>query len=927
MIVREMPYSNLHDLNIDWILKIVKDFQEKYQNFDETYQQMLAHLNETANAAIEAITTDKNNAIDAMRAFYADCIALINNKTNNSVEYIQDATNNQLTAINAAGSNQRDLIDAEGTRQVNMINSMILTLPATYEDAINQLQIINSVLNQTYNYPSLVQGHYADSQESDSKTLVADNYRVASLLSTGCASRKLRTQITNVNGIIRGLIYWTGWGSEAVSHYVAVSTDAQNERTLFTYTFPADATYFSYEFAYDYGMTQQLLVANLEVSFQWIFDSLESVQLNEHGFDSSNTGALEFVIPGNDNLTIETGTEIDEIDVAGGSKSVATSHKLKDTTARGSISNLENALPHYLALTYDKATMIPDNTNYDSLTTDGTYKCTTAAHAGTMTNAPASNAHTLYVINSAVSGWVVQIAFINSVANFLVKARIKNSDNTWYPSNSGTNKWITLQTDVSVSAQITALIDATLSISGKAADAKETGDAITALTTAAFQNRGKIADLGYTTIAQCNKMGFYEFTSNDISTENPNRITDLPIGWSTGGYVVTLKKASGAVQYVFAGGKRYVRDGFTGTWYPDATVDTTLTQARFAADAKAVGDRLAALEVTPKKCHAIYNTASYQKSDARLRIYLPQPIGYLMIDMRHYNYNLSSGVANCWGIDNAYSLAENRTTQRFIITQDGEWEMAVRMKDGKDFSGGGTHGDEKNAVTRLFVDGVEKAFSALTTDTEFEELKIIQTSEVYSPTEGFVGDPEGSPTPSYKIADHGTEWIYNKNGITINQYLKWAGAFNIANSFLAMFPVRKYTPIDASTKLPVEGSFHVVDTMYTDTNYSLYDLDANGDGTSVQYPSAAVADIYSEVSGLRCRINAMEYPRTLTGGNKISETDNRSIGSSETNYYKLYWPVTSSNAYTVTAYTTTENEIWKSKVQFDLIIGPGTHFS
>ena len=365
MIVRETPYTNLHDLNIDWILKIVKDFQEKYQNFDETYQQMLANLTASADAAIEAITNKEDTALSAIQDFFSNCMSLLNTKTNNSIEAIQDVTNNQITAINGAGSNQRDLIDAEGTRQVNMINSMILTLPATYEDAINQLQIINSVLNQTYNYPSLVQGHYADSQESDSKTLVADNYRVSSLISTGCASRRLRTQVTNVNGIIRGLIYWTGWGSEAVSHYVAVSTDSQNERTLFTYTFPADATYFSYEFAYDYEMTQQLLVANLEVSFQWIFDSLESVQLNEHGFDSSNTNALEFVIPGNDNLTIEEGTEIDEIDVAGGSKSVATSHKLKDSTARENVNDLKSEINGTTGLhRYEKAYTVDGSGNW-----------------------------------------------------------------------------------------------------------------------------------------------------------------------------------------------------------------------------------------------------------------------------------------------------------------------------------------------------------------------------------------------------------------------------------------------------------------------------------------------------------------------------------------------------------------------------------
>ena len=577
---------------------------------------------------------------------------------------------------------------------------------------------------------------------------------------------------------------------------------------------------------------------------------------------------------------------------------------LMDEEAREQLSDLKSALPHYMALSYNQATMIPDNTNYDSLTTDGTYKCTTSAHAGTMTNAPASNAHTLYVINSALSGWVIQIAFINSISGFLVKARIKNNSGVWYPSNSGTNKWITLQTDENITDQLAAFLDTTLAISGKAADAKATGDAIAALSTASLQNRGKIGDLGYTSIAQCNKMGFYEFVTADVVsltdlptdwttggyvitlkkaseaiqyvfasgkryvrngwtgtwypdvfvdtsltvsglaadakvvgdaiaaldtsigaaafqnrgkisdlgytsiaqcnkmgfyeffTADVENLTDLPAGWSTGGYVVTLKKANGAMQYIFTNRQRYIRDGWTGAWYPDVTVDTTLTKAGFAADAKAVGDRFAAIT---RKCSAIYNESAYDKSDKRLRIYMPKANGYLMIDMRHYNYNKNTGVADCWGINEAYA-ADNSKANRFQITNGGEWECAVRLTNGKDFSGGGSHGDEKNATTLIFKDGVPCSFTDFATEQEFEKLKIVQTSELYSPTEGFVGDPEGSPTPSYKIADHGTEWEFDKDGIRITQYLKWVGVNELANTFLCMFPGRKKTTLDAGRK-------------------------------------------------------------------------------------------------------------------------------
>ena len=33
MFGEQFPYTNFHDLNLDWILKIIKDFSEKYPNF------------------------------------------------------------------------------------------------------------------------------------------------------------------------------------------------------------------------------------------------------------------------------------------------------------------------------------------------------------------------------------------------------------------------------------------------------------------------------------------------------------------------------------------------------------------------------------------------------------------------------------------------------------------------------------------------------------------------------------------------------------------------------------------------------------------------------------------------------------------------------------------------------------------------------
>lgn len=410
---------------------------------------------------------------------------------------------------------------------------------------------------------------------------------------------------------------------------------------------------------------------------------------------------------------------------------------------------------------------------------------------------------------------------------------------------------------------------------------------VTDLQSGALQYRGSISDLGYTSVAQCTKTGFYNFLSSDVAS-----LSDLPTGWTSGGYIFVYKLPNGAWQYIGNNRNRYIRSGLSGVWYPDVMVDATLTKADVAADAKATGDVFRYLNVL-KRRKLVYNVASYAKSNARLRIYIPQESGYLLIDMRHYYYNNDTGKADCWGIDNAFACDNNRT-QLFQITNGGEWECAVRIKDGQDFSGGGTHGDERNAVTTFFIDGMPVDITTYTSVTDFKELRIVQESELYTPTEN------GNQT---KIATHGTEWIYTENGVKISQYLKWEPSVNIAIAYMCMFPVAKTSSYN-------DGTIKIVDRIFTDTGYDVYTPTNN---TSKRWQGASVVDAYCTESKVHCKISPIEYVKNLTGGNVVSETDNGGL-----NYFKLYWPVVNSGDYTVTGHTTESGELWKSVVEYSI---------
>lgn len=335
MIGHEFPYTNLHDVNIDWILQVVKEFNEKYHGIDDAIDAAIASLNATADELETAMSEYMQGLEEETTANINAIYAQFQTEANEAVQAI---IGNKELALSA--------IDSEMNSKLAQVSTLLNSLPHDYQDALNSMQIINATLNGTNNYPELVQGHYADSQESDSKTLVDDNYRVSSLLSAGCASRRLRTRVTNANGIIRDIIYWTGWGDSAVSHPVPVSTSTSDEKTLFTYTFPADATYFTVVFASDYNMLTAITPSDLQVEFQWIFDSLETLEIDDETDTSGNSDGFILSKDG-DNLSSWTaGTEKTHMDV--GHTTGTIRHYFKDEQARDNVGELKTTLHNEL---------------------------------------------------------------------------------------------------------------------------------------------------------------------------------------------------------------------------------------------------------------------------------------------------------------------------------------------------------------------------------------------------------------------------------------------------------------------------------------------------------------------------------------------------------------------------------------------------
>lgn len=113
------PYTDLHNLNLDWIVKIAKDFMEQYSSIQETISTGLEDIDNKA--------TEINNLLDQWYETHSNDIA--------------EQLANALTNINST------LLSALATFETDantIVNNRIASIPADYTDLTNDVQMLKN---------------------------------------------------------------------------------------------------------------------------------------------------------------------------------------------------------------------------------------------------------------------------------------------------------------------------------------------------------------------------------------------------------------------------------------------------------------------------------------------------------------------------------------------------------------------------------------------------------------------------------------------------------------------------------------------------------------------------------------------------------------------------------------------------------------
>lgn len=148
----QFPYTNFHDLNLDWIVKIAKDFLDQYTHIQDVISQGLTDLDETTHAGLSSLT-DKHAELEALlQEWYNTHSSDIANQLADALQDISAELTTAINSFNAAASNK-------GAEVIASIPSTYTELFQNLNDYMKYIEDLNNAvgitnLHKTYDIQS-----------------------------------------------------------------------------------------------------------------------------------------------------------------------------------------------------------------------------------------------------------------------------------------------------------------------------------------------------------------------------------------------------------------------------------------------------------------------------------------------------------------------------------------------------------------------------------------------------------------------------------------------------------------------------------------------------------------------------------------------------------------------------------------------------
>lgn len=127
------PYTNFHELNLDWIIQIAKDFLDQYTHIEETISDGLTSIDNKTNESIEALGTEKERLEGLLDAWYTT--------------HSQDIANELTSALASIGTTLTTAIADFNTAAQTKADQAIASIPEDYTALSNQVVLLADRMN------------------------------------------------------------------------------------------------------------------------------------------------------------------------------------------------------------------------------------------------------------------------------------------------------------------------------------------------------------------------------------------------------------------------------------------------------------------------------------------------------------------------------------------------------------------------------------------------------------------------------------------------------------------------------------------------------------------------------------------------------------------------------------------------------------
>lgn len=139
---QNFPYTDMHQLNLDWIIKIAKDFLDQYTHIQELIETGINDIDEKTNEGLSALQADYERLEGLLDQWYETHDAELEGTIADALESISQTLSSAITTFSAAA-------DQKGAQ-------VIASLPPDYTELITEITNLQNLLTTSFNAPVLL---------------------------------------------------------------------------------------------------------------------------------------------------------------------------------------------------------------------------------------------------------------------------------------------------------------------------------------------------------------------------------------------------------------------------------------------------------------------------------------------------------------------------------------------------------------------------------------------------------------------------------------------------------------------------------------------------------------------------------------------------------------------------------------------------